>query len=144
MFSKACKYGIKAIIYIATQSLEGKRVKINDVVDNCGSPEAFTGKILGSLVKYDIVHSHTGPNGGFQIESKKLKRIKVSDIVLAIDGASVYNECSLGFGICSNDRPCPMHTSFVKIKNELRRTLETTTIYDLAVGCKNGLLFLTG
>ncbi|HBQ55589.1 MAG TPA: transcriptional regulator, partial [Porphyromonadaceae bacterium] len=26
MFSKACKYGIKAIVYIAIQSIEGKRV----------------------------------------------------------------------------------------------------------------------
>ena len=49
MFSKACEYGIKAIIYIATQSLEGKRVKIVDVVENSGSPAAFTGKVLGSL-----------------------------------------------------------------------------------------------
>jgi len=124
--------------------LEGKRVKIDDVVENCDSPDAFTRKILGLLAKHDIVQSHTGPNGGFQIERKKLKSIKVSDIVSAIDGDSVYNECSLGFGVCSNDRPCPMHTNFVKIKNELKRTLETTTIYDLAVGCKEGLLFLTG
>ena len=34
MFSKACEHGIKAIIYIATQSMDGKRVKIGDVVEN--------------------------------------------------------------------------------------------------------------
>ena len=68
MFSKACEHGIKAIIYIATQSMDGKRVKIGDVVENSGSPEAFTAKVLGSLTKYHIVNSYTGPNGGFFID----------------------------------------------------------------------------
>ena len=54
MFSKSCEYGIKAIIYIATQSLEDVRVKIGDVAENTGTPEAFTAKILGSLTKHNI------------------------------------------------------------------------------------------
>ena len=49
MFSKTCEYGIKAVLYIASQSLENKRVKIGDIVQNIDSPEAFTSKILGVL-----------------------------------------------------------------------------------------------
>ena len=57
MFSKACEHGIKAIIYIATQSIEGRRVKIGDVAEHSGSPEAFTAKVLGALTKHKIVNS---------------------------------------------------------------------------------------
>ncbi|HRH66655.1 MAG TPA: transcriptional regulator, partial [Bacteroidia bacterium] len=31
MFSKACEYGIKSIIYIASRSLQNERVKIGDI-----------------------------------------------------------------------------------------------------------------
>ncbi|MDP2089650.1 MAG: Rrf2 family transcriptional regulator [Flavobacteriaceae bacterium] len=142
MFSKACEYGIKAIIYIATQSLKDERVKIGDIVENVGSPEAFTAKILSALTKHDIVKSYTGPYGGFEIDTAIMKRIKVSEIVFAIDGDSIYNGCGLGLSECSNIQPCPMHDKFVKVRGELKIMLETTTIYDLAIGLKSGKTIL--
>ena len=138
MFSKAWEHGIKAIIYIATQSMEGRRVKIGDVAEHAGSPEAFTGKVLGLLTKHNIVHSHTGPNGGFDIDTNRMKTIRVSDIVSAIDGDAIYTGCGLGLEKCSSSQPCPMHDKFIRVRNQLKQVLETTTIYDLAIGLKSG------
>ena len=138
MFSKACEYGIKAIIYIATQSLSGTRVKIGDVANNSGSPEAFTAKILGTLTKHNIVNSHTGPYGGFEISSKQMKQVKMRDIVEAIDGDTIFNGCGLGLNECNHEQPCPMHHKFVKVREEIKTMLTTTTIYDLATEYKSG------
>ncbi len=143
MFSKACEYGIKAMIYIATQSMKDSRVKIGDIAENVGSPEAFTAKILGALVKHDIVQSLTGPNGGFQIGLNRMKEVRVSDIVFAIDGDSIYNGCGLGLSECRATAPCPMHDKFVKVRAHLKNMLETTSIYDLAIGLKSGKSVLT-
>lgn len=142
MFSKACEHGIRAIIYIATQSLEGVRVKIGDVAANAGSPEAYTGKILGALTKYKIVNSITGPNGGFEIDTNKMHHIKISDIVFAIDGDSIYNGCALGLSQCDALEPCPLHESFVEIRDSLKNMLENTSIYDLATKLKSGKAIL--
>lgn len=142
MFSKACEYGIKAMIYIATQSMMDTRIKIGDISENVGSPEAFTAKILGALVKQNIVRSHTGPNGGFYIDKRRMKEINVSEIVSAIDGDSIYNGCGLGLSECSNTQPCPMHHKFVKVRAQLKTMLETTTVYDLAMGLKSGKTIL--
>ncbi|MBX2887699.1 MAG: Rrf2 family transcriptional regulator [Ferruginibacter sp.] len=142
MFSKACEHGIKAVIYIATQSMEGRRVKIGDVVKNSGSPEAFTAKVLGVLTKHHILSSHKGPNGGFEIDSRKIKSTKMSDIVFAIDGDSIYNGCGLGLSECSNIEPCPVHHKFVKVRDEINKMLTTTSLYDLALGLKSGKTFL--
>ncbi len=142
MFSKACEYGIKAIVYIATQSLQGNRVKIGDVAGHADSPEAFTAKILGTLTKHGIVNSTKGPYGGFDIDPEKLKEIKISDIVDAIDGDSVYKGCALGLDSCNADEPCPMHDKFVKVRNELRKMLETTTVLNLATKLKSGKAIL--
>ena len=138
MFSKACEYGIKAIVYIATQSIEGHRAKIGDIIDHVGSPEAFTAKILGALTKHNIVKSQTGPYGGFEIELSRMKEIRLSEIVFAIDGDTLYNGCGLGLSECSDSYPCPIHLKFVKIRTQLKEMLETTTIYNLAIGLKAG------
>lgn len=130
------------MIYIATQSLEGKRVKIGDVAENAGSPEAFTAKVLGLLTKHNIVISQTGPNGGFEIHEKLMKETKLSQIVSAIDGDSVYNGCGLGLEQCDETHPCPLHSQFAKIRSDLKKMLETTTIYDLAAKLKNGEIVL--
>lgn len=71
-----------------------------------------------------------------------MKEIKVSQIVAAIDGDSIYNGCGLGLSECSNTQPCPMHHKFVKVRAHLKSMLETTTIYDLAMGLKSGKTIL--
>lgn len=142
MFSKACEYGIKAIIYIATQSLENKRVKLGDVAEHTDSPEAFTAKILGTLTKHHIVNSLKGPYGGFEIDTKRMKEIKISEIVFAIDGDSIYNGCALGLSECDEEHPCPMHHKFSKIRSGLKKMLETTTVFELATQLKTGTTIL--
>lgn len=138
MFSKSCEYGIKAVIYIMTQSLEGRRIKVGEIAENTNSPVAFTAKILGILNKSYIVGSQTGPNGGFYIEPGRLNEIKLSEIVFAIDGNSVYEGCGLGLSHCDTENPCPMHNDFVHIRTELKLMLETTSVYNLAMKLKNG------
>lgn len=137
MFSKACEYGIKAVLFIAMQSLREVRVKMGDIVENIGSPEAFTGKILSFLTKNGIVDSYTGPNGGFEMKLESLHRISIADIVKAIDGDEFFNGCVLGLDRCDKDHPCPMHHTVESIRSNMRSTLRETTIFELATGLKN-------
>ena len=138
MFSKACEYGLKAIIYIATQSIDNKRVKINDVAENTDTPVAFTAKILGTLTKHKIVKSMTGPKGGFEIDLEVMNKTKISDIVYIIDGDNIYNGCALGLAECNAEEPCPLHYKFSDVRAKLKEMLETTTIFDLATKLKSG------
>lgn len=138
MFSKACEYGIKAVIYIATKSLKGERVKIGDIAKHTDSPEAFTAKVLGSLVKQGIVKSQTGPNGGFYIDQHQMETIPVSEIVIAIDGRGLFQWCALGMHECNDKNPCPLHHKFVPIKNNLKQVLGSTTILELTIGIQKG------
>jgi Rrf2 family iron-sulfur cluster assembly transcriptional regulator len=142
MFSKACEYGIRAIIHIAVLSQDGKRVGLKEIAKEINSPEAFTAKILQILSKNDLVESTKGPTGGFEISMHQMKELKLSDVVSAIDGDSIYKGCGLGMKECSEKHPCPMHDKFKKIRNELKKMLENTTIYTLALDQKNGRTFL--
>ena len=142
MFSKACEYGIRATIYIAVKSLENKRVSLKDIAKEIDSPEAFTAKILQVLSRDGIIDSAKGPMGGFEIDIKKMNKIKLSQVVSAIDGDSIYTKCGLGLKECSAKRPCPVHDQFKKIREDLQKMLETTNIHELSLGLKGGLTFL--
>lgn len=142
MFSKACEYGIKAAIFIAKKSSEGKRVNPKEISEEINSPQAFTAKILQALVRYDIINSTKGAYGGFEIDKASLPDIKLSQIVNAIDGDTIYKGCGLGLGYCNENHPCPVHHKFKEIRDNLKEMLETTTLEELASDYKNGSVFL--
>ncbi|SDD54543.1 transcriptional regulator, BadM/Rrf2 family [Algoriphagus faecimaris] len=142
MFSKACEYGIKSMIYVANQSLKGNRVKIGDIVEKVGSPEAFTAKILSTLVKNNLIESLKGPYGGFFIQPDQIASIKVIQIVSVIDGDTIFMGCILGLKECNAQEPCAMHSKFVKIRSELKKALESTNLLELANGIKSGRTIL--
>lgn len=142
MFSKACEYGIRASIFIAKNSYEGKRVSPKKISEEINSPQAFTAKILQDLVKHNIINSVKGAYGGFEIDKKDIASIKLSQIVEAIDGDSIYSGCGLGLEKCDENHPCPVHDKFAIIRENLKNMLENTNLEELALDIKTGVAFL--
>ena len=142
MFSKACEYGIRASTYIALKSLEGTRVSLKEIADKIDSPVAFTAKILQQLSKKQIIESVKGSLGGFQISQSNISKIKLAQIVYAIDGNNVYEGCDLGLKRCNSNEPCPVHDKFIQIRADLKEMLESTSLYDMTMGLEEGLTHL--
>lgn len=142
MFSKACEYGIRATIFIAKQSLQNRKVSLKEVAKAVESPEAFTSKILQKLSKEGVVNSVKGPNGGFSMDVLQLGAVRISTVVLTIDGDSIFKHCALGLTQCSEIKPCPLHNQFKLIRGQLKKVLETTLVKDLAIKMEKGLTYL--
>lgn len=142
MFSKACEYGIKASIYIALNSYESKRVSLKAIAKEINSPVAFTAKILQDLVRHGIINSVKGAYGGFEIDKHAIASVKLSQIVIAIDGDNIYKSCGLGLNSCDENHPCPVHDKFKSVRDELRHMLEHTNLEELALDIKSGVAFL--
>ena len=142
MFSKACEYGIRAAVYVALQSLEGRRVGVNEIAEEIDSPIAFTAKILQQLSRSNVIHSVKGPTGGFEIDRTDMETVRLSMIVNAIDGDKIYMGCGLGLKECNAQKPCPLHDRFVDIRTDLRTMLENTSLFELATGLEVGLTYL--
>ena len=94
MFSKACEHGLKAMIYIASKSMESERVKIGEVAEHTGTPEAFTAKVLSTLSRHELLHSIKGPYGGFEMDQQQMHQVRLADIVSAIDGDKLFEGCA--------------------------------------------------
>ena len=142
MFSKACEYAIRATVFIASESEKGNRASLKEIAREINSPEAFTAKTLQKLSRNGIVISVKGAHGGFHILPEKMSEIKIAQIVVAIDGDTVYKRCSLGLEKCSEDHPCPFHSRFKPVREELREIVEKTSLRDLTSGLVSGNTFL--
>jgi Rrf2 family transcriptional regulator, iron-sulfur cluster assembly transcription factor len=138
IFSKACEYGIRAAVYIAARSLDNKRSSLKAISNEINSPEAFTAKILQLLAKSGIVVSAKGPAGGFEVDVKKMNRVRLVDIVYSIDGGFNDNICVLGLRNCSQKHPCPVHDQYKHIKSNIRAMLNDTTLLEMSTGIREG------
>ncbi|HLT81730.1 MAG TPA: Rrf2 family transcriptional regulator [Cyclobacteriaceae bacterium] len=141
MFSKACTYSIRAMMFIVSRTRDGSKVGIKEIAQHTGTPEPFVAKILQELSKRGIVSSVKGRNGGFYIDPTA-PPIPLLDIVLAIDGNSFFVNCGLGIKNCSEKRPCPIHNEYKSIRDETHSMLKRNTIQDLAAGLVSGKTFL--
>lgn len=142
IFSKASEYGIKASIFIAKKSLSCERANLKEISIEIESPEAFTAKILQKLVHHGIINSIKGASGGFEIDTKKLAKIRLYDIVTAVDGEINDKQCALGLKGCSHKHPCPVHDSYKFIRSGILSMLQTTSLLKLSTELAEGFTFL--
>jgi len=114
IFSKKCEIGLQAVLYLAT---EGKNQLFNakQVSEKVKQPKEFVSKVLQTLTSSGIVGSKKGKNGGFFL-AKKAKKVRLIEIVEAIDGLEIFNNCVLGFPGCTSEEPCPVHEKWGKLR----------------------------
>jgi Rrf2 family protein len=141
MFSKACEYGIRAMMYIAQKSKDGSRVGLKEIAKGIDSPEPFMAKILQELSRQGLVQSIKGPNGGFYVDAQGMK-VTLAEIVTAVDGDQLFSGCGLGLKACNENKPCPIHDEFKIIRNKLKSLLETTQVGEFNEGLEKGLMYL--
>ncbi|HWV74253.1 MAG TPA: Rrf2 family transcriptional regulator [Pseudosphingobacterium sp.] len=141
IFSKTCEYAMRAVFYIASNTISGNRVGIKEIASKIDSPEYFLAKILQDLSRKGLISSIKGPNGGFYMESEALNR-PLADIVMAVDGDEIFNGCGMGLAHCSETNPCPLHHEFKKVRNQITHMLNTTTIGQFNRELGSGLISL--
>ena len=141
MISKACRYGIRAAVFVASKAESGVKLNVKQIAREIEAPEAFTAKIMQVLNKHRIITSLKGPYGGFYVEEFQMEQ-PIINVVNAIDGMAVFRECGLGLKQCSEKHPCPMHHHYASIRKQLLDSFENTTIRQLALEVNGGASFV--
>lgn len=141
MFSKTCEYAIRSVLFIAQKSKDGSRVGIKEIAKGIDSPESFIAKILQDLSRKGMIQSQKGPAGGFYLD-KSSQNYTLADIVKTVDGDSLFSGCGLGLKQCSENKPCPLHHEFKKIRGELFRILQSAKVGEFNKQLEKNLLFL--
>ncbi len=134
MLSNSCKYGIRAVVYLASRHTRNN-IGIREISKDLGLPSPFLAKILQQLAKQKILNSVKGPNGGFTLK-KKPESITMLDIVKIIDGDNLFKNCLIHEGACNDVRKsrkaCPVHDDYSVIRSKIDTLFRNKTIAELA------------
>lgn len=128
-FSKKCELGLQAVLYLSVAN--GKKYySAAEISKEIEAPKEFVSKVLQFLTSSEIVGSKKGKLGGFYL-NKPPEDVKLIEIVEAIDGLEMFNKCVLGFKNCSNDKPCPVHDKWGKLRTMALDMLSNESLADL-------------
>jgi Rrf2 family iron-sulfur cluster assembly transcriptional regulator len=130
MFSRSAEYAIRAMTFLASQPT-GKLTGAREISQAEQIPMPFLWKILQNLAHRKLVRSFKGVGGGYVL-ARPAGEIRVQDVLLATEDRSLTEGCVLGLAVCSEEKPCPMHSSWKEIREKLRVMVHDTTIADLA------------
>lgn len=127
------------MIYLHSKKEDADLAGLKEITKAIDSPEAYTAKILQQLVRNKLLLSHRGPSGGFKVADRPITLV---EIVIAIDGDKLVNNCVLGLEECSSEHPCPVHKKFISVRDYLKGVLTTTKLEDVTVDLSEGASFL--
>jgi Rrf2 family iron-sulfur cluster assembly transcriptional regulator len=137
MLSNTSKYAIRAVIYLALNAGEDKKIGIKQISKDLNIPTPFLGKILQTLAKQKMLSSTKGPHGGFGL-GRPAEEISLIDIVDIIDGQDIFKKCLIRLEDCSNENPCSMHDKYTEIRQSLMTLFEKEKISELVDEIREG------
>lgn len=128
LLTRNADYGVRAICYMACK--EGELVSIPELVKKLNIPRAFLRKILQILNRKKLVRSYKGLGGGFQLAVSS-EKIKIIDIIEALQGPFKINECLFKREICPNRKKCLLKEKIDRIESDVISQLNSISIKDL-------------
>ena len=134
VFSNPTEYAIRGLAELATRTSTGP-VMLDDLVRGTDLPRDFLAKVFQKLVRGGVLKSAKGRGGGFSLP-RPPHEITLMDIVTAIDGPQMLDQCVVGLERCSDQMPCPQHDLYKPIRQRLKDYLMTTTLADMAASLK--------
>jgi Rrf2 family protein len=130
LLSKACEYGIRAVLHLAT-ALPGAYVPIRTVSEALGMPYPFLAKVVQTLTQASVLESSRGAAGGVRL-ARPADRLALREIVLAVDGPAIFHACVLGLPGCGERKPCPLHDQWAPMRGEIEAMFGRMTLAELA------------
>lgn len=114
-------------------------MQADDISRQLGVPRHFLAKILKTLGQQGFLQSSKGQRGGFSLAPGVLNR-PLMDLLLATDGLALFNTCVLRLRSCDGHNPCPLHTHFSRVQQEIKIVLVENSIGSFLSADKAGLL----
>lgn len=141
-FSTPTTYALRAVLFLSLESSRAHKIGMREIAKNLNIPYHFLGKILQRLSRNHLILSTKGPGGGFFVTGNEEKN-KIIKIVELFEGNEIFHQCGLGFRVCSESKPCPVHPYFKKFRDQLFYSLANETIADWKKNIINGNTVLT-
>ena len=129
--TRQADYAIRAVRYLAKQG-PNQRSATSTVAQEMKIPPSFLAKIISQLSIAGLLHTSRGARGGVTL-ARDAKEISLLDVVEAIDGPILLNECVGDPADCVFSDDCLVHPIWVEAQETLVKRLRETKFDKLAV-----------
>ena len=123
--TRQADYALRAMIYLA-QIEPNQRAATSQIADVQRIPPSFLAKIISQLSIAGLIHTSRGARGGVSL-ARSPEAISVLEVVEAIDGPLMLNECSQDVDACPFGSDCPLRPLWCETQAEMVDRLRNTT-----------------
>jgi Rrf2 family protein len=123
--TRQADYAVRAVLYLA-QLGPDRRAATSQIAEEQQIPPSFLAKIVSQLSVAGLLQTSRGARGGVSL-ARTPDEISLLEVVEAIDGPILLNECVASDGICIFGDTCPMRPIWCHAQSELVTRLRTTT-----------------
>ena len=130
ILSDTAEYALRAVLYVGRTATAERPTRTEEISQALGVPRNYLSKILHTLTRRGILRSTRGPTGGFHLaeDSHALPLVRVVEL---FDTVEVRRACLLGRPECSDTNPCPAHSRWKAIGDQVQGFFWKTTVADL-------------
>ena len=122
--TRQADYAIRAVLYLARLG-PNQRAATRTVAQEQRIPPSFLAKIISQLSIAGLLHTSRGARGGVSLAHEP-KEVSLLDVVEAIDGPILLNECVAETGACNFRDDCPLKPIWCEVQEHLVKRLRET------------------
>lgn len=132
--TRQADYAVRAMLYLA-QLGPNQRAATSQVAEAQKIPPSFLAKIVSQLSIAGLLHTSRGARGGVML-ARPPREISLLEVIEAIDGPIMLNECVGEDGTCDFDDDCPLRPVWCEAQEQLVRRLKNTNFAQLLESTK--------
>jgi Rrf2 family protein len=129
--TRQADYALRAVSYLAKLG-PNQRAATSTVAKEMKIPPSFLAKIISQLSIAGLLHTSRGARGGVTL-AREPGKISMLDVVEAIDGPILLNECVGDPADCEFQEECVAHPIWVEAQKSLVKRLGETRFDQLIV-----------
>ncbi len=123
--TRQADYAMRAVAYLAKIG-EDQRAATSQIADDQKIPPSFLAKIVSQLSVAGLLQTSRGARGGVSL-ARSPEEISFLEVVEAIDGPILINECVIDSGKCTFGDTCALRPVFCAAQADLVERLDTTS-----------------
>jgi len=123
--TRQADYAVRAVLYLSDLGPD-QRAATSRIAEEQQIPPSFLAKIVSQLSVAGILQTSRGARGGVSL-ARKPDEISLLEVVEAIDGPIMLNECVSHNGACVFGDTCPMRPVWCDAQAELVERLRMST-----------------
>lgn len=128
--TRQADYAVRTVLYLSGMS-NGDRAPTSQIAQRQKIPSSFLAKIVSQLSVAGIVQTSRGARGGVSL-ARKADDITLLEVVEAIDGPIILNECVHDASLCIFGDNCAVHEVWCEAQARLVRQLASSDFGTLA------------